>query len=247
MGGIHLSAVHRLGIVSLGVAGALGMAVPSAGAANAARLSIGTSTQLAGYAAPVPASSSTALKMGIKVPVVSCPSSGTAAFNVIFNVFGTNGFMYGNITVSCSNGTAGYNASIGGSGTANGISWQDTRNFPVSAGNALQYSLSSTGSTTSSASLKDTTTGVHASFGGLAIAPSSVQIGDQPSGTGSGNASIPPFAKMSFTGLTCNGSAFSTLAPAGTNLVNSSNQVLIAVTALSPAGTSFSAIFKRSS
>lgn len=245
MRGIHLSAVYRPGIVALGVVAALSIAVPSAGAGTT-QPAIGTSTQLAGYMASIPASSSTALKMQVKVPVVTCPSSGTAAFNVIFNVFGAQGFMFGNITVNCSNGTASDNASIGGSGTAGGINWQDSRNFAVSAGNALQYSLSSTGSAASAASLKDTTTGVHASFSGLAIAPSSVQIGDQPSGTGTGNAPIPPFAKMTFTGLTYNGSPFSTLAPAGTSLVNSSNQVLIAVTALRPAGTSFPATFQRS-
>lgn len=242
-----LCLLRRLGVAGIAATGALGITVPTAGMAQAAQASIGTSTQLAGYTASIPATTTTALKLRVAVPAVTCPSSGTAAFNVIFDVFGTAGFQYGNITINCSNGTASDNASIGGSGTVNGINWQDTRNFAVSAGNVLQYSLSSSGTTTSAASVKDVTTGVQASFSGLGIEPSSVQVGDQPSGTGSGNAPIPPFPKMSFSGLTYNGAAFSTLAPAGTSLVNSSNQVLITISALSSTGTSFSATFQRSS
>jgi hypothetical protein len=158
-----------LGLSAVAVTGVALVSAPMI----AAHAAPAPSTNFAGYSGSLPAASTLSERMKLTVPAVSCPSSGSAAFNVIFDVFGSKGFQYGNLIVDCSGGVASYNASIGGPGRCRTTG--SSCNFNVAAGDVLQYSLSSSGTTKSSSSLKDVTTNFEVRYGGAGIGASSLQ------------------------------------------------------------------------
>ncbi|HLI24074.1 MAG TPA: hypothetical protein VKU91_03905 [Acidimicrobiales bacterium] len=84
------------------------------------------------------------------------------------------------------------------------------------------------------------------SFTGLPFAPDEVQVGDQPSYSNGQPQPVPQFTTIRYSDVTYDGSPFSSLAPTGTRLVDSSGHVQIATSNLNSTGNAFSTVFKNS-
>ncbi len=88
--------------------------------------------------------------------------------------------------------------------------------------------------------------GVRRSFADPPFSPDEVQVGDQPSYSNSQPQPVPQVTTIHYSDVTYDGSPFSSLAPTGTRLVDSSGHVQIATSNLNSTGNAFSTDFKNS-